>query len=62
MKLLTIVFTVVAVGFGTGSADAATVVALGASNTRGKGLAITQAYPAPGLRRSYERAESGRQS
>src|SRR5258708_10102871 len=32
--------------FGTASADAATVVALGASNTYGKGVARDQAYPA----------------
>src|SRR5258708_14047115 len=32
--------------FGTASADAATVVALGASNTYGKGVARNQAYPA----------------
>jgi acyl-CoA thioesterase-1 len=46
MKLLAIVSTLVAVGFGAVSADAATIVALGASNTRGKGVAISQAYPA----------------
>ena len=32
--------------FGVASADAATVVALGASNTYGKGVARNQAYPA----------------
>src|SRR5258708_23026270 len=32
--------------FGTASADAAPVVALGASNTYGKGVARNQAYPA----------------
>ena len=32
--------------FGTVSADAATIVALGASNTYGKGVARNQAYPA----------------
>ena len=31
---------------GIGSADAATIVALGASNTYGKGVARNQAYPA----------------
>jgi acyl-CoA thioesterase I len=33
-------------GFGVSSADAATIVALGASNTYGKGVARNQAYPA----------------
>src|SRR6201991_1557096 len=33
-------------GFGVPSADAATIVALGASNTYGKGVARNQAYPA----------------
>ena len=33
-------------GFSIASADAATVVALGASNTYGKGVARNQAYPA----------------
>src|ERR1700690_3581697 len=32
--------------FGIASADAATIVALGASNTYGKGVARNQAYPA----------------
>jgi acyl-CoA thioesterase-1 len=32
--------------FGVASADAATIVALGASNTYGKGVARNQAYPA----------------
>jgi acyl-CoA thioesterase I len=32
--------------FGVVSADAATIVALGASNTYGKGVARSQAYPA----------------
>jgi len=32
--------------FGAASADAATIVALGASNTYGKGVARNQAYPA----------------
>ena len=35
-----------ALHFGVASADAATVVALGASNTYGKGVARNQAYPA----------------
>jgi acyl-CoA thioesterase I len=35
-----------AVSIGTAAADAATVVALGASNTYGKGVARNQAYPA----------------
>jgi len=46
MKLLAIAPTLAALGFGIVAADAATVVALGASNTRGKGVAISQAYPA----------------
>lgn len=33
-------------GLGVASADAATIVALGASNTYGKGVARNQAYPA----------------
>ena len=36
----------VLLNFGVGSADAATIVALGASNTYGKGVARNQAYPA----------------
>jgi acyl-CoA thioesterase I len=35
-----------ALSLGVGSADAATIVALGASNTYGKGVARNQAYPA----------------
>ena len=35
-----------ALSLGAGSADAATIVALGASNTYGKGVARNQAYPA----------------
>ncbi|WP_246667892.1 MULTISPECIES: GDSL-type esterase/lipase family protein [Bradyrhizobium] len=35
-----------ALGLGAGSADAVTIVALGASNTYGKGVAHNQAYPA----------------
>ena len=46
MKLLAIMTTFVTLGFAVAGAHAATVVALGASNTRGKGVAIGQAYPA----------------
>src|ERR1041384_5393842 len=46
MRLLEIASTFVVLGFAVVRADAATVVALGASNTRGKGVATNQAYPA----------------
>jgi acyl-CoA thioesterase I len=47
MKSRALWFAIVGcLGFGVASADAATIVALGASNTYGKGVARNQAYPA----------------
>jgi acyl-CoA thioesterase-1 len=47
MKSRALRFVIVGcLGFGAASADAATIVALGASNTYGKGVARNQAYPA----------------
>jgi len=46
MRLPAILLAFAALGLGAAGADAATVVALGASNTRGKGVANSQAYPA----------------
>ena len=46
MRLLAIASTLVVLGLAVAHADAATVVALGASNMRGKGVATNQAYPA----------------
>ncbi len=46
MQLLAIASMFAMLGLGVAGADAATVVALGASNTRGKGVATGQAYPA----------------
>ena len=45
-SLARVIFTVIALGFGPALAEAATIVALGASNTYGKGVARNQAYPA----------------
>ncbi|MBN9580137.1 MAG: acyl-CoA thioesterase [Afipia sp.] len=44
--LVAALLTTIALGFGLASAEAATIVALGASNTYGKGVARNQAYPA----------------
>jgi acyl-CoA thioesterase-1 len=44
--LATTLLTAAALGFGLALAEAATIVALGASNTYGKGVARNQAYPA----------------
>ncbi len=38
--------TIITLGFGAALAEASTIVALGASNTYGKGVARNQAYPA----------------
>lgn len=46
MKTRALLALLATFGFGIASADAATVVALGASNTYGKGVARNQAYPA----------------
>lgn len=44
--LTTIVLATALLGFGAPCANAATIVALGASNTYGKGVSRAQAYPA----------------
>lgn len=44
--LVTALFTGIALSFGLALAEAATIVALGASNTYGKGVARNEAYPA----------------
>ena len=46
LRLLGSLVLLASLNFGVASADAATVVALGASNTYGKGVARNQAYPA----------------
>ncbi|MHC2335889.1 GDSL-type esterase/lipase family protein [Bradyrhizobium sp. USDA 4454] len=45
-RRLGIIVCLALLSFGAASADAATIVALGASNTYGKGVARNQAYPA----------------
>jgi acyl-CoA thioesterase-1 len=46
LRTLIWVVSMAVLNFGVASADAATIVALGASNTNGKGVARNQAYPA----------------